>query len=209
MTTQIKFINYVSSSCRHSMRTNKRICQENFFNYICGEIKFLIRLLNIDNIGYIIWLHGRWGNIIAECRMKSKKNDNIHDKLDEYNDIIKKRAELDTEMFELKQKIQACKVKRINLDKNIKQIEIDLQADFYTQYNENDLLKMIPKVEKMATREVAMDFRQLVDKFKNHELETNDISQLHSYCKIYRIYIREDAGIIKELFKALGGNLDE
>ena len=95
-----------------------------------------------------------------------------------------------------------------DLDLRNKETEMEMQAEIYSRYSEKDLLKMIPTVEKLANKEVANDFRELVTKFTKHELQVNDISQLDTYCKIYGKYVREESSIIKGLFKALGGNLD-
>ena len=140
--------------------------------------------------------------------MGYEKNDSILSSVEKYNRIIKEKAQKLAEIEALKIQITKLETECKDLDLRNKETEMEMQAEIYSRYSEKDLLKMIPTVEKLANKEVANDFRELVTKFTKHELQVNDISQLDTYCKIYGKYVREESSIIKGLFKALGGNLD-
>lgn len=140
--------------------------------------------------------------------MGHEKSDIILVSVEKYNCIIKEKAQKLDEIEALKVQIAKLEEECSALDYSSKETAIEMQVEIYSRYSEKDLLKMVPTVEKLANKEVANDFKELVTKFSNHELEVNDISQLDTYCKIYGKYVREESSIIKSLFKALGGNLD-
>ena len=93
------------------------------------------------------------------------------------------------------------------LDINAHEVENMLQAQVYQCYREKDLLEMVKVVEKHAKKEVAADFKNLVEMFVNHSLGVNDITQLHSYIKLFGEYVREEQSVLRKIFKTLGGHL--
>ena len=141
--------------------------------------------------------------------MGNEESDIILAYVEKYTHILETKAQKKEEINTLKLKISKLEDECEHLDSDTKQAEVEMQAEIYHRYTIKDLLKMIPIVEKHSNKEVADDFRSLVDKFSNHKLRANDISQLATYFKIYGKYVRNENSIIKGLFKALGGNLDD
>ncbi len=141
--------------------------------------------------------------------MGHDKDDIIFLGIQQYNGIIEEKVKKNEEISELKRKIEKLEIECSNLDFDQRKVEAQMQAEIYSLYSQKDLLKMATRIERLSNKEVAKDFRELVSKFSNHELKFNDISQLHTYYKLYGQYVKEENSIIKGLFKALGGNLDE
>ena len=125
--------------------------------------------------------------------------------VEQYNDIIAKQVQIKEEINILKGKIDDLECQNLGLESNKKQKFAELQAEIYRIYKQKDLLKMISRVEKMSNKEIASDFREIVTKFEKHQLNITDITALQSYVNIYQ----KDNGLIKTIFKALGGRLDE
>ena len=141
--------------------------------------------------------------------MGNEGNDCIVARIKRYNDTLVEESIKKKRISELNEEIEKFKEECNQLENDRKQTKDQLQAEVYITYKEKDLLNMIPRVEKMSDKETANDFKNLVNKFSEHDLKVNDISQLHTYCKLYGAYVRKETSIIKGLFKALGGNLDD
>lgn len=141
--------------------------------------------------------------------MGRDQDDIILLRLEKYNSILEEKAKKSDEIDELKRKIVKLETECSHLDFDQKEVEAEMQAEIYSLYSEKDLLRMVTKIEKLSNKGVTNDFRELVKKFSKHELQINDISQLHTYYKLYGKYVKEENSIIKGLFRALGGNIDE
>lgn len=141
--------------------------------------------------------------------MNDVSGDRISEYVKAYNDTVYKESQKMEEIRDLKAKIQNLEVECSELRDERQHQAIRAQAEVYTTYREKDLLKMVSRVEKIANIEIAEDFRKLVDKFSNHEMQINDVAQLHTYCKIYGTYVKKENGLIKGVFRAFGGNLDD
>lgn len=136
------------------------------------------------------------------------ENEIIQSKIDEYNETLKTKASKLKEIEQLKSQIDDLELECSNLDIRTKEIENVMQAEVYDIYSSKDLLKIVGKVEKHAKREVIADFKSLLEKFKQHDLGVNDITQLQTYIKIYGKYVADENSIIKGFFKAFGGKTD-
>ena len=135
------------------------------------------------------------------------QDDKIQNGINEYNCIIGEKASKQEEIANLKAKIMQLETECDSLDINAHEVENMLQAQVYQCYREKDLLEMVKVVEKHAKKEVAADFKNLVEMFVNHSLGVNDITQLHSYIKLFGEYVREEQSVLRKIFKTLGGHL--
>lgn len=137
-----------------------------------------------------------------------EREDILQLKIKEYNQAIKSKASKKEEIEQLKKKIEQLEIEKSEIDITLANAENVAQAEIYKRYSKKDLLKMTDKIEKLAKKEVAIDFKNLVEKFGNHDLGMNDISQLQIYIDLYSNYVKKESGIIKGLFKALGGKMN-
>lgn len=135
------------------------------------------------------------------------QEDKIQSGIIEYNLTIEKKASKQEEIANIKEKIKMLETECTELDIYAEQVENTLQAEVYQCYTDRDLLKMVKVVEKHAKKEVIADFKSLVDKFVEHNLGVNDITQLQTYIKIYGNYVIEENSGLRRIFKTLGGRI--
>lgn len=136
-------------------------------------------------------------------------NQNTLDKhLNSYHDKVKKKAQNEAEIVKLKNQISLIQQEQEKLSLQMKDDEYVVQIEIYESYSHKDLLKMATYIEKHAKKEVVDDFKCLTNKFKDHNLQINDITSLQRYVKIYGPYVRDEHKILRGLFSALGGRLD-
>lgn len=136
--------------------------------------------------------------------MKHEKN-LIQNSINEYNNIVKIKVSKLDEINELKAKIKHLEVECVDLESERKSKENSILAEVYSVYSSKELFKFAHTVEKYAKKDVSEDFKEIVNRFNSHDLGVNDVSQLQTYIKIYGKYVGKENGIIKGLFKALGG----
>lgn len=141
-------------------------------------------------------------------KMKQEKN-KIQIEIEEYESTVKEIVVKQEEIETLKKKLSKLEIERTQLDIKLKKEAMEIEAEVYNSYTEKDLLRLVDCANKLAKKEVAADFKQLVDKFKSHELGVNDISQLQTYIELYGKYVRENNTLLKQVFKIFGGELDE
>lgn len=132
----------------------------------------------------------------------------IEERLHAYDERVKEKARKLDEIDSLKQQITRIENEISNIDIEVKDEGMKIQVEFYRTYAPKDLLAMGKYIEKTSAKEHADDFKNLVNKFINHELEVNDISSLQMYFKLYGNPIKKK-GVLDRLFKAFGGNLDD
>ena len=140
--------------------------------------------------------------------MKQEKN-KIQIEIEEYESTVKEIVVKQEEIETLKKKLSKLEIERTQLDIKLKKEAMEIEAEVYNSYTEKDLLRLVDCANKLAKKEVAADFKQLVDKFKSYELGVNDISQLQTYIELYGKYVRENNTLLKQVFKIFGGELDE
>lgn len=141
-------------------------------------------------------------------KMKQEKN-KIQIEIEEYESTVKEIVVKQEEIETLKKKLSKLEIERTQLDIKLKKEAMEIEAEVYNSYTEKDLLRLVDCANKLAKKEVAADFKQLVDKFKSYELGVNDISQLQTYIELYGKYVRENNTLLKQVFKIFGGELDE
>ena len=140
--------------------------------------------------------------------MKQDKN-KIQISLEIYESTVKEKAQKQDEIDELKKTISKLEIACTELDDRLQKEAMEMQAEVYNSYKGKDLLRMVEYVKRLAKKEVAADFKELVDKFQLHELGVNDISQLQTYIELYGKYVKDGNTFLKRTFKFLGGELDE
>lgn len=133
------------------------------------------------------------------------ENSIIQNNVDEYNNIVKRKVSKNEEIKELKNKLEHLEIEYITLENERKSKENIILAEVYSVYSSKELFKLVSTVEKHAKKDVAEDFKEIVNRFDSHDLGVNDVSQLQTYIKIYGKYVGKENSIIKGLFKALGG----
>lgn len=133
------------------------------------------------------------------------EKDIIQENLDKYNSILKDKASKSKEIEQIKEKLNDLEVEYSELESDRINIENVLQADVYSIYSKKDLLKLVDIVEKYAKKEVAADFKIILQNFEAHNLGVNDITQLQTYIKLYGKYVVQENSLIKSFFKAFGG----
>ncbi len=137
-----------------------------------------------------------------------QKKNSVEKRLQIYEDKLKEKSRKEKEINSLKEQIAVLQEEQSVLTNELSENEKEIQVEVYKSYTPKDLLKMATYIEKHAKVEAATDFRDLIKKFEDHNLEINDISNLQTYFKIYGQYVKEEHRIIKGLFGALGGKLD-
>ena len=133
------------------------------------------------------------------------EKDIIQENLDKYNSILKDKASKSKAIEQIKEKLNDLEVEYSELESDRINIENVLQADVYSIYSKKDLLKLVDIVEKYAKKEVAADFKIILQNFETHNLGVNDITQLQTYIKLYGKYVVQENSLIKSFFKAFGG----
>lgn len=128
------------------------------------------------------------------------EKDIIQENLDKYNSILKDKASKSKEIEQIKEKLNDLEVEYSELESDRINIENVLQADVYSIYSKKDLLKLVDIVEKYAKKEVAADFKIILQNFETHNLGVNDITQLQTYIKLYGKYVVQENSLIKSFF---------
>lgn len=139
---------------------------------------------------------------------KVQKKSSVEERLNKYEDKLKQKSRKEKEINSLKEQIAILQEEQEVLTNEMSEDEKFIQVEIYKSYTQKDLLKMASYIDKYAKVEVANDFRNLIKKFQDHNLEINDITNLHTYFKIYGQYVKEEHRLLRGVFGALGGKLD-
>lgn len=137
-----------------------------------------------------------------------EREDKIQTGIDKYNRIIESKVEKQEKIAQWKTLIKQAETECVALDEEAYETVNLLNADFYNRYSEKDLYRMLKFVEKFAHKDVIADFKSLIEKFQEHNLGVNDISQLQTYIKLYGSYVANNKSVLRTVFKALGGKID-
>lgn len=139
----------------------------------------------------------------------SQMRNSLEEHLNSYHEKLRQKSKYETEITELKIQISKLQEKQNELSSQMNDDENIVQIEIYESYSHKDLLKMATYIEKHAKQEVHEDFKSLTNKFCNHDLEINDITDLQRYVKTYGPYVKEEHGLLRGIFGALGGRLDD
>ena len=139
----------------------------------------------------------------------NRKRTTLEEHLNSYHDKLSKKSQNEKEIANLKAKISIIQSEQEKLSVQMADDENVVQIEIYEAYRHKDLLRMATYIEKHAKQEVLNDFRCLTNKFKDHNLQINDITSLQRYVKIYGPYVREEHKLLRGIFGAFGGKLDD
>ncbi len=139
----------------------------------------------------------------------NQKKNTLEERLNSYHDKLSKKSRNEKEIANLKAQISRIQSEQDELSLQMTDDENILQIEIYEAYRHKDLLKMAAYIEKHAKQEVLEDFKCLTGKFKDHSLQVNDITSLQRYVKIYGPYVRDEHRLLRGLFGAFGGKLDD
>lgn len=139
----------------------------------------------------------------------NQKRNTLEERLASYHDKLSKKSQNEEKIVDLKAELKKIESEQDELSLKMIDDEKVVQIEIYEAYTHKDLLKMAVYIEKHAKQEVVEDFKGLAKKFKEHNLQINDITSLQRYVNIYGPYVQEEHKILRGLFNALGGNLDD